>query len=55
MSFSMIVILGICAWLYLSHRAKAKREADIRNWSVDFRIDPQIKPVTRRLRWKDLP
>jgi hypothetical protein len=48
------IILITAAWLAYRHFAKKKRAADIGNWSVDFRNDKAIRPVTRRLPWKDL-
>ncbi len=47
-----LIILGLIAWLAYRHLAKKKREADRHNWSVDFR-NTDIRPVTRRLPWKD--
>ena len=47
-----LIILGLVAWFTYRHLAKKKRETDRRNWSVDFR-DSDIRPVTRRLPWKD--
>ena len=52
MLFYVIIITGV--WLTYRHFSKKKRAADIRNWSVDFRNDKAIRPVTRRLPWKDL-
>jgi hypothetical protein len=52
MLFYIIIIAG--AWLTYRHFAKKKRAADIRNWSVDFRNDKAIRPVTRRLPWRNL-
>lgn len=49
-----LIILGLIAWFTYRHLAKKKREADRRNWSVDFR-NTDIRPVTRRLPWKELP
>ena len=54
MSTTVIIIIAITALLFLSRKAKAKREADIRNWSVDFRNDPAIRPITKKLPWKEL-
>jgi len=48
-----LIILGLIAWFAYRHFAQKKRKADRRNWSVDFR-DTAIRPVTRRLPWKDL-
>ena len=48
-----LIILGLIAWFVYRQLAKKKREADRRNWSVDFR-DTDIRPVTRRLPWKEL-
>jgi len=47
-----LIILGLIAWFGYSHFAKKKREADRRNWSVEFR-NTDIRPITRRLPWKD--
>jgi hypothetical protein len=54
MSFTLFFILGLAAWLFISRKARAKRAADAKNWSVDFRNEPAIRPITRRLPWKDL-
>lgn len=48
-----LIILGLIGWFAFRHFAKQKREADRRNWSVDFRSQ-DIRPVTRRLPWRDL-
>lgn len=48
-----LIILGLVAWFVYRHLANKKREADRRNFSVDFR-DANIRPVTRRLPWKEL-
>ena len=48
-----LIILGLIAWFTYRHFEKKKREADRRNWSVDFR-DANIRPTTRRLPWKNL-
>jgi hypothetical protein len=48
-----LIIFGLMAWFAYRHFAKRKREADRRNWSVDFR-NADIRPVTRRLPWKEL-
>ena len=47
-----LIILALVAWFGYRHFARKKREADRRNWSVDFR-NTDIRPVTRRLPWKD--
>ena len=47
-----LIILALVAWFGYRHLAKKKREADRRNWSVDFR-NADIRPITRRLPWKD--
>lgn len=52
MSFTMLIILGIVAYFAIRRAMHKKRQRDIRNWSVDFRNE-DIRPVTRRLRWKD--
>jgi cbb3-type cytochrome oxidase subunit 3 len=51
--FTLIVFAAI-AWFAYRHFAKKKRAADIRNWSVDFRNDKAIRPITRRLPWRNL-
>jgi hypothetical protein len=48
-----LIVLGLIGWFAYHHISKKKREADRRNWSVDFR-NADIRPVTRRLPWKDL-
>ena len=48
-----VIILALVGWFGYRHFAKKKREADRRNWSVDFR-NTDIRPITRRLPWKDL-
>lgn len=48
-----LIILGLVAWFAYRHLANNKREADRRNFSVDFR-EADIRPVTRRLPWKEL-
>jgi hypothetical protein len=48
------IILIAAAWLTYRHFAKKKRAADIRNCSVDFRNDKAIRPITRRLPWRNL-
>ena len=47
-----LIILGLTGWLAFRHLAKKKRQADRRNWSVNFRRT-EIRPITRRLPWKD--
>jgi hypothetical protein len=47
-----LIILALVVWLGYRHFAMKKREADRRNWSVDFR-NTDIRPITRRLPWKD--
>jgi hypothetical protein len=47
-----LIILGLIGWFAYRHFAQKKRQADRRNWSVDFRDSP-IRPVTRRLPWKN--
>lgn len=54
MSFTTLLVLGIVAFVFIRRAMRKKREQDVRNWSVDFRNE-DIRPVTRRLRWKDLP
>jgi hypothetical protein len=51
--FTLIIFLTV-AWFAYRHFAKKKRAADIRNWSVDFRGDKTIRPITRRLPWRNL-
>jgi predicted negative regulator of RcsB-dependent stress response len=48
-----LIILGLIGWFAYRHFANKKREADRRNSSVDFR-NTDIRPITRRLPWKDL-
>jgi hypothetical protein len=52
MMFTLIV-LGLVGWFAYRHFANKKREADRRNWSVDFR-NTDIRPITRRLPWSEL-
>jgi predicted negative regulator of RcsB-dependent stress response len=47
-----LVVLGLIGWFAYRHFSNKKRAADRRNWSVDFRDTP-IRPVTRRLPWKE--
>jgi hypothetical protein len=49
-----LIVLGLIGWFAYRHFATKKRDADRRNWSVDFR-NADIRPVTRRLPWKELP
>lgn len=49
-----LIILGLIGWFVFRHLSRKKRDADQRNWSVDFR-NTEIRPVTRRLPWKELP
>jgi hypothetical protein len=48
-----LIVLGLIAWFAYRHFTKKKREADLRNWRVEYR-NSDIKPVTRRLPWKDI-
>jgi hypothetical protein len=48
-----LIVLGLIAWFTYRHLAQKKRAADRRNWSVDFR-KTDIRPITRRLPWKEL-
>lgn len=48
-----LIFFAVIGFIAFRHMAKKKRRSDIRNWSVDFRHD-DIRPVTRRLPWKDL-
>ena len=47
-----LIILGLIGWFVYRHLANKKRQADRRNWSVNFR-STEIRPITRRLPWKD--
>jgi hypothetical protein len=47
-----LIVLGLIGWFAYRHFANKKREADRRNWSVDFH-HADIRPVSRRLPWKD--
>ena len=49
-----LIFIAVVAFIAFRHKANKKRRDDIRNWSVDFRQD-DIRPVTRRLPWKDRP
>lgn len=48
-----LIVLGLVVWFVYRHLAKKKRAADRRNWSLGYRSDT-IRPVTRRLPWKEL-
>ena len=48
-----LIILGLIGWFAYRHFSAKKRDTDRRNWSVDFR-NADIRPITRRLPWKDL-
>jgi hypothetical protein len=48
-----LIILGLIGWFTYRHFTQKKRQADRRNWRVDYREAP-IRPVTRRLPWRDL-
>ncbi len=58
MSFTSIIILALAGYVAFRHFARKKRAADAKNWAknknVDFRNDPAIRPITRRLPHKDL-
>jgi hypothetical protein len=54
MSYFLLFAIGLITWLLISRKLRAKRDADAKNWSVDFHNDQTIRPVTRRLPWKDL-
>ena len=47
-----LIVMGLIGWFAYRHLAKKKQQADRRNWSVDFR-KTEIRPITRRLPWKD--
>ena len=47
-----LIILALIGWFAYRHFAKKKRESDRRKWSVKFR-ESDIRPITRRLPWKD--
>ena len=49
----VFVIAGLIGWFAYRHFAQKKRQADRRNWGVDYRDTP-ICPMTRRLPWRDL-
>ncbi|MBJ7389842.1 MAG: hypothetical protein JHC92_10545 [Sphingomonadaceae bacterium] len=49
----MLIILGLIIWFTYRHFAQKKRQADRRNWRVDYRDTP-IRPLTRRLPYRDL-
>ena len=49
-----LIILGLVGWFAYRHFSAKKRETDRRNWSVGFGKQ-EIRPVTRRLPWKELP
>jgi hypothetical protein len=48
-----LIILGLIGWFAYRHFAQKKRQADHRNWRVDYRDTP-IRPLTRRLPWRNL-
>lgn len=54
MSGIFIFFIGLVTWLLISRKLRAKRAQDAKNWSVDFRNDPAIRPLNKRLPWKDL-
>jgi hypothetical protein len=54
MSAIFYFAVGLIAWVFISRKLRAKRAADAKNWSVDFRNDPEIRRMTKRLPWKDL-
>ena len=47
-----LIILGLIGCFAYRHLAKKKRQADRRSLTVDFR-KTEIRPITRRLPWKD--
>ena len=49
-----LIILGVIAWFSYLYFARKKREVNLRNRSADFR-NTEIRPITRRLPWKELP
>ncbi len=49
-----LIIITVLAWFAYRHFARKKREVNRRNRSVDFR-NAEIRPITRRLPWKELP
>lgn len=49
-----LIILGTIMWFAYRHVSNKKRAADRQNWSVNF-DNRATRPVTRRLRWKELP
>ena len=49
-----LIILGVVAWFAYRYLARKKHEVNLRNRTVDFR-NTQIRPITRRLPWKELP
>ena len=48
-----LIILGLIGWFTYRHFAQKKRQADRHNWRVNYR-DAPIRPLNRRLPWKDL-
>ncbi len=50
-----LIIFATMAWFAYRHLANKKRATDIRNWGVDYKNRSAIRPVTRRLPWKELP
>ena len=48
-----LIILGLIGWFAYRQFAQKKRQADRRNWRVDYRDTP-IRPLPRRLPWRDL-
>jgi hypothetical protein len=48
-----LIILGVLALLAYRFFDRKRQEAEGRNRSVDFR-NSNIRPITRRLPWKDL-
>lgn len=54
MSFSLILLLSVIAYAYLNRKAQLKRQADLRNWGVDYHRRPGSGQITGRLPWKEL-
>ena len=48
-----LIILGLIGSFAYRHFAQKKRQADLRNWRVDYR-DAPIRPATHRLPWRNL-
>lgn len=48
-----LIILGLMGWFAYRHFVQKKRHADQNDWRVNY-SDAPIRPLTRRLPWKDL-